>query len=160
MYRVGVHLVAALAMLMPPGMCVCQFVPSGKATADPLLTLPRTQPAPAHSRLGCSCESCRRGVAPADQPAADDHSRANRSDDGPTRPGPVNHQPGCPAATDGIPFGVAVPTVTVQADVDLVAVSRAGDPIIERLGSLVRTLSPPARAVSPPLFISHCALLI
>jgi hypothetical protein len=53
---------------------------------------------------------------------------------------------------------MVVPTVTVQAD--LVAAAGFFTPVEVAVVSPVRATPIPAPAYSPPLFISHCTLLI
>lgn len=156
MFRALVLLLILPTLLMPPGMCICQFVPIGEVPAAPT-SLSHRHPSVGHAadpRPDCTCDSCRRSRTADTAP--------ERKDDQPTRtpsgPGPGKHWPDCPAAVRDVPLNVAVPTVTVQADV--VATISFLTPIVEAVASPdhAARVSPPV--VSPPLFISHCALLI
>jgi hypothetical protein len=57
-----------------------------------------------------------------------------------------------------VPLNAAVPPIKAQAD--LVATANFFTPITETLVSRDRTQPVPSRTSSPPLFISHCTLLI
>ena len=141
-----------LLTMLPP-----MLMPLGTASA-PLPTSLTREFSAAHDaspRADCTCASCR--PATAALPIGSD-SQPSPSDDGPSRPGPGEHWPGCPAAADAVPFNVVVPTVTVQAE--LVAAAGFFTPVEVAVGSPVRATSVPSPAHSPPLFISHCTLVI
>lgn len=158
MLRALVLLLMLPPMLMPPGMCICQFVPTGTASAPPSASPVRELSAShdTNPRADCTCASCR-SQAGAALPA-DSDNQPSPGDDGPSRHEPGKHWPGCPAAADATPFNMVVPTVTVQAD--LVAAAGFFTPVVVAVVSPVRATPIPAPAYSPPLFISHCTLLI
>lgn len=157
MLRVLALLLMLPPTLLPPGMCVCQFVPLGKASAARQSPSHARGVSAAHAatpRPDCSCDSCR---SPSTERGAADDRPPPFSVESPADPGPGKHWPGCPAAVGAAPLDVVVTAVTAPADlvvlVDLfwpapgAAVSRTPVPMV--------TL----RAI-PPLYISHCALLI
>lgn len=158
MLRALVLLLMLPPMLLPPGMCVCQFVPVGTVPAPLSASRDRELSAShdANPRADCTCASCRSraGAAPSE---GGDNAPTPR-DDGPSRPEPGKHWPGCPAAADATPFNMVVPTVTVQAD--LAAATGFFTPVEVAVVPPVRATPVPAPAYSPPLFISHCTLLI
>lgn len=158
MLRALVLLLMLPPMLMPPGMCICQFVPVGTAS-NPLPASSSRELSASHDaspRADCTCASCRSQTGSALPTGSD--NQPTQSDDGPSRPGPGKHWPGCPAAADAAPFNMVVPAVTVQAD--LVAAAGFFTPVEVAVVSPVRPTPVPSPAHSPPLFISHCTLLI
>lgn len=157
MFRSLVTLLVALPMLMPPGMCICQFAPTGKVSAaPPSWAGQRPVGHTSNSRAECRCNSCREQVAAAGLPT-DGEDRPASPNEAPVGPG--QHAPGCPAAHGDVPTKMAASTaVTIPFDAhpqcffSLVAEPAA------RVGRGREGVSRPA--VSPPFFISHCTLLI
>lgn len=156
MFRAFVLLLMLPTMLMPPGMCVCRFVPIGKSSAGhfPALSsrsLLVTHDAPASS--DCACDSCRLRVVPnfpthpGDQPA---HS--------PSGPGPAKHWPGCPAEIGNLPFTLPAPSAVAQVNLD--AITDSPSLVVSVVSSHVRVAPLAPAFVSPPLFLSHCTLQI
>jgi hypothetical protein len=156
MFRAFVLLLMLPTMLMPPGMCVCRFVPIGKSSAGHFpahssRSLLATHDAPASS--DCACDSCRLRatlnfpILPGDQPA---HS--------PTGPGPAKHWPGCPAEIGELPLPLPAPTA--EALVALDAIADPPSSVVSVASSRVRVAPLAPDFVSPPLFLSHCALQI
>jgi len=142
-----------LPMLMPPGMCVCQFgichgVPSAPelAEADPAL-----EP---DARCCCASRAARDATIPAGSKALPilfaGGPKSHRL--------PGQHTPGCPASlgpvmarTAILAAPVAVPAVP-QVSMDFVSASSA-----EPLGT---TAHLPPSIVAPPLYLSHCTFVI
>ena len=153
MIRTLLLLLMVPSTFVPPGMCVCQFVPTGTASSA---RLPSVETATT-TRPDCKCDSCRTGTSSAD-PERDDHSNRQPAD-GPSGPGPTEHWPGCPAEVDAVPASMSAPTV-VTAQADLVATAEFYTPVAAATVPPVRTMPASSPAVSPPLFISHCTLLI
>lgn len=156
MFRALVLLLILPMLLMPPGMCICQFVPIGNVSAASVPAPPDRHPSVGHDsdpRPDCTCDSCCRARAAAVPERGDDQPTQPPSD-----PGPGKHLPGCPAAVGDVPLNAAVPPIKAQAD--LVATANFFTPITETLVSRDRTQPVPSRTSSPPLFISHCTLLI
>lgn len=155
MFRALVLLLILPPLLIPPGMCICQFVPIGKASAAPTPSPHASVGQAAGPRSDCTCDSCRRSRTAA---------VPERGDDRPTPPpgGPVpvpgKHWPGCPAVGGLAPLSTVVLPAPVQAD--LVLAPDFYTPIAESDIPLDRTAPASPPFSSPPLFISHCALLI
>ncbi len=152
MARVLVLLLILPPLLMPPGMCICQFTPV--ANASPVSTIPaERRSAASHTqspKKDCACDSCRsRGAV-----AGHDNELPPRE---PVR-GPTEHWPGCPAAADSLPLSLVLPTLTLEADFTFASefVTATG----EVANPVARILPLPPQTASPPLFISHCSLLI
>lgn len=164
MFRAVVAFLAGLPMLMPPGMCLCQFLPRGEEFTAP----PARQALSSGEVADASDETC-------DCRCGHRHQRANRDDSAPDeiktalrsaalsdceRPTshlPANHQPGCPAATGASPTKTPMAAVPAQTP-DLAAgvVTLLGD-----ADSCNRMCHEPMAApLAPPLFLSHCSLLI
>jgi hypothetical protein len=158
MFRAVVTLLVTLPMLMPPGMCICQFVPIGTTHAGPLPV--RTVSHDADAGRHCTCVTCQTREQ---DPSAGEQSRdcghpARPCGDGPSPPVPGKHWPGCPAALGTAPTKMVVAPATVPVDVGTGLCFT--DPLVGP-GILVRRVnSTPVPAISPPLYLSHCALLI
>ena len=147
MFRSVLTILVALPMLVPPGMCVCQFAPVGSESAGTSFQLEVRHTA---GRSDCHCESCRVRVA-------DDRGREAKPSDAPVAPGHGDHAPHCPAALGDLPTKMAVPAFAIHLDADVGFVSAVVEPIVIR--ARVRD-SVHLVMTSPPLFISHCALVI
>ncbi len=144
--------------LLPQGMCLCQFVPTGTPVASQSRS-PGREPTASHAapaRPDCSCDSCRSQRAATDSAEAVDRP-VTPPGDTPTDRGPGKHWPGCPAAVGDAPLGPTVPSVTVLPD--LVATPRFFAPTAPAVVSPGRIPSVTPSGV-PPLYISHCTLLI
>lgn len=154
MFRAVITFLVAVPMLMPPGMCICQFAPTGTTTAGTRTVAART-PAVGHSSSAgrnCRCDSCReQAPAPGGQESVPAGS--------PAHPEPGQHAPGCPALLGDTPTKMAAPALTLHLD---------ADPLPTFVSAVVETSRARGRdrdAVghadsSPPLFLSHCSLLI
>lgn len=156
MFRAFVLLLMLPTMLMPPGMCVCRFVPIGRSPAGhspaPESGSPLASQATPTSP-DCACDSCRLRATlnfptlPGDQPA---HS--------PTGPGPAKHWPGCPAEVGNLPFTPPAPNAAAQVNLD--AITHPPSLVVSVVSSHVRVAPLAPAFVSPPLFLSHCTLQI
>lgn len=157
MLRSVVTFLVAVPMLMPPGMCICQFAPTGKASAVTRSEVGQQRVGhTADSRTDCRCDSCRERAAAAGLPTGGEDGPSS-SDEAPFGPG--KHAPGCPAALGDVPTKMAASTVTIHLDTN--PVGCFVPPVVEPTASVGRgrvCVSHPA--ASPPLFISHCSLLI
>jgi hypothetical protein len=148
-------LVAVLPMLMPSGMCLCQW-----SSAGPTAT-PTGGVSPAAKPPGpvCGCHHCHKH----DGEAADDGDDTRVGTQRPGRvpdPGPCprDHRPDCPVVT-----GLSI-RVAVLADATAGYVCRPASAAEWACPptAAVTSRGPPGPAAVPssPLFISHCALLI
>ncbi len=158
MVRTVVTILVAVPLLMPPGMCLCQFAPAGHVFATTWAEATRQEHA-AHtpgSRPDCRCDSCRERAVGPDLPAG---SQGRPSPDGPPPSGPGKHPPGCPAALGDMPTKVSAPAVTIPFDANP---GPCFDSLVAGPTAPVRGAREgvSAQAASPPLFISHCSLLI
>lgn len=155
MLRALVLFLTLPTLLMPPGMCVCQFISFPQSSNPRVEPSPRSTYAshPTNPRSDCRCDSCLAHTASPPVGGTDEHPT-----DGPSRHSPGKHWPGCPAAVGAGPATVILPAVTVPADLD----TRVGIfvPVVECVVSPLRTTPVPSPALCPPLFISHCTLLI
>lgn len=156
MFRTLVTFLVALQMLMPPGMCICQFAPTGKGSAATRFESGQRQVShTADSRADCRCESCRE--RPAARLPSDGEDRPASPDEAPSGPG--KHAPGCPAAHGDVPTKTAASTtVTIPFDAHPLRFFSLAVVPAAPVGRAREGASRPA--VSPPLFISHCTLLI
>jgi hypothetical protein len=136
---------------MPPGMCLCQFAPAVPPAKSVVVT-PDEAAAVAPAEKTC----CKRCVRHADaEPAGP--SPAPRTAE-PLQPAPPTHAPDCPVITGLSPYtAVLADSVGVEwclpatVSADSVGAIDAGRTLVA---------AGPSPSLSPPLFISHCTLLI
>lgn len=133
MFRAAVTFLVALPLLMPPGMCICQFARLSRSHPSSLsFGMP---PAGTPTRAGCGQCSC----------FARSENHVHVEDDRPDAdldscPQPVSrHEPGCPAVNtvDWSKIGSSITTVDVQpAPTGSVPLSDlvAASPAFSRLG--------------------------
>lgn len=156
MFRTLVTALVSLQLLMPPGMCICQAAPLRSALASKSVASPEmglVSAAPGTHRASCQCESCR---TPSDRT---DRNESPESERTPNPPSPGKHAPGCPASLGDMPNkllapSAEAPTNVAQAFCDLLP------PASFSISVATLRDCPNDTAKSPPLFISHCALLI
>lgn len=154
--RIFLLLVLGLPMLMPPGMCVCQFAPcvGAESNSTPAFE-PRSASEPTEGKR-CCCD--RRLKAERDE--------ASRPDDPKPAPGrlplhdnqPADHGPNCPVVTGGSLVTAVLPVVALHlafADVGIytsLPTARAVRAVLsDRLSSY---------GTSPPVYLAHCSLVI
>jgi hypothetical protein len=142
-------------MLMPPGTCICRLVPGGGDSGGAVAVHGQPVLHTTKDSANCCCEGCR--TSKEDAYARHHDEQPTKPIDGPTQPAPEKHWPGCPAASDAIPLSVVVQPSTVPVDYVVEACYFTHS---ETVATLVRSIRVPTPVVSPPLFISHCALLI
>ncbi len=159
MFRLLLTILVGLPMLMPPGMCLCQFVPCGHASADET-RLPSSGEGAVNAVADSGgCGHCRSRSAQAKQEPGKPGNRENVPvEDSDPVPLPGQHAPGCPAALSAGTEKMALPTSQVQTllllaldCVGFTAASTNANIAVERVTSHVHSL---------PLFLSHCTLLI
>jgi hypothetical protein len=163
--RALVLLLVAPALLMPPGMCICQFVPCG-GIAEPASALPSSGSLRADARFtettACTCGSRHARSSAEKTPsgaACSSHDCGSGSSDNKNPcPLPGKQWPGCPAAV-----GSAVTKLSPPAS----ALFLAFDFSSVYVGLVTESVTPVSRVcltsvlpAATPLFVSHCALLI
>ncbi len=156
MLRMLVTALVSLQLLMPPGMCICQAAPLRSAFAATSAPGPEMRVRAADSgahRASCQCESCR---TQAERPDGDDPLNS----EGTPRPSsPGKHTPGCPATLGDMPNKLLVPSAEAPTDVAQAFCDLLPPAFFSFSVATLRDC-PNDTAKSPPLFISHCALLI
>lgn len=162
MFRLLLTFLVGLPMLMPPGMCLCQFLPCGRASADD-----KQQPTPGQVTVSSGGDAapscgCRRRQSDSEQAKQEpgkpggwenipvEHSSPDRL--------PGQHAPDCPAAFTTATERVALLTFQVQALACLAPVFVGVVPASVQSNTPVYGV--PSHVHSPPLFLSHCTLLI
>jgi hypothetical protein len=162
MLRSAVLLLVGLPMLMPPGMCICQFVPCESARPQTSTASEPVQTAQASPEVGSghSCRCKHRKAAQSPQPTGAEPSRAGQlvGRGGPTHHAPSDHSPLCPVyqAADKSKT-VATPPLIV-CDFAAEAID-APVVVTQTFGRRLHPLRSPALLVVP-LFVSHCSLVI
>lgn len=162
MFRVLLTILVGLPMLMPPGMCLCQFLPCGRASADesrpPSPGVQTVRPG-VDSVPSCGCGQRRSRSQQAQQepgkPGGWENIPADHSSPGPL---PGQHAPGCPAAMTAATDKVALPTSQVQKLLVLAADFFGFTPVSVKAAIPVERVT--SYPHSPPLFLSLCTLLI
>lgn len=158
MFKAAVTFLVGIQLLLPPGMCLCQFVLVDRAApVDLPLSTTTLQPSVTVTRIKCSCDSCFHRVVSAER--SDDIAALEVSPPRPIAPQPEKHLPGCPAELGDMPTKIAVPNVALQfddyeSDLPMDWAIESERPLV--LDFVQRTFA----SRSPPLFISHCTLLI
>lgn len=143
-------LVACVPLLLPPGICVCKAGQPVR-TSSPLEQVEaRTNPAPAAAKPGC-CS----------QPRCTAESRSSSLPPGDQSPAPPDdsHMPGCPASPSAEAAKWVEPTqsfTTVLPPLDVVAIRPVQ--VVASAAPLISTST--NWPSSPPLYLSHCSLVI
>lgn len=174
MLRVVFTVLVALPLLMPEGMCWCQLLPRrvvGLPPAGPSATSTRStlaDPGASEVVSRCACKRHRKDRTPDEEGVSAGslgascpcpHCPDRQQDQHP--PGPSGHLPGCPAVQSvpvvlqGIETGASAgKALLVWLFVDVL-------PGAELSGGPDRPLtSRSPHRPAPPLFLSHCPLLI
>lgn len=153
--RTLVSILTVLPLLMPPGMCVCQFVKPGTPPAGTGGDRgARLVPAPQHDGEQAKCHSCpchSKTSAVAARPGTVPGS-------GRPKPNDPAHEPGCPALKTVDHSKVAEQNHPV---IDPVVPASGG--VGSRIGAppaALPRLPEPAAVSSPPAYITFRALLI
>ena len=153
MLKAAITFLVGIQLLMPPGVCLCQFV-SVDHLQHSITTL---QPSATVTRSQCSCGSCLHRLVSTER--AEDAAVLEVSSPRPIAPQPEKHSPGCPAELGDMPTKIVSPGITLQSDeyesgFPLVWTSESTKPLVRDFERQTYT------AHFPPLFISHCTLLI
>lgn len=158
MLRGFVTLFVSLQLLMPSGMCICQFAPV--ANAFIVASLRSGENANHHvsvAQNNCRCPVCL-GDESSERVSTSTSPTSKSSQESPFIPRPAKHYPGCPAELGDMPTKIAVPTVTLEFD-DFEPV-RVLDWSIGSLHTSPKKYRLAFTLHSPPFFISDCTLLI
>ncbi len=158
MLRGLVTFLVSLQLLMPPGLCICQFAPhANEVNIANFRVGPIADQHTDEAVRSCCCTACLshgtsdRGTARSELPQKPFQEEQNA-------PKPANHFPGCPAELGDMPTKLAVSVVILELDdfegVFSVDWSNANNPVGREKARLDFTPH------SPPLFISHCTLVI
>lgn len=158
MLKAAVTFLVGIQLLLPPGMCLCQFV---SVDHYPVVYLQHSatnlEPSTTATRVKCSCESCLHRVVSTGR--AEDVAALEVSPPRPFAPQPEKHLPGCPAELGDMPTKITVPILALQFDqyeshFPLVWAIESERPHVRDYAQ--RTFT----SHSPPLFISNCTLVI
>lgn len=134
MLRALLPLLAVLPMLMPSGLCICQFAPSRVADSSA-------------SKLTTKAENC---------PCCASHSERESDSSEPGSP-TDDHCPNCPAVLGAATALPAAPVLTSDA---VAASPLITEPVVVATYSTNRFDTSFVCASAPPLFVYHCSLLI
>lgn len=148
MFRAFVAFLAALPLLLPPGMCICRFVPCADCSVPHEEHVTNSS---ADELTQCSKCSAHRA-----QPETSTGESATKNSPGHSH---QDHAPWCTAITgdaDRVATeSVSVPTEYVTVLNGYVANFEWATVVPSRSRDFVAASIP-----SPPLYVSHCALLI
>lgn len=148
-------LVASLPLLFPPGFCICKVGGGGVAPFGQAQVAGSQKIKPGLSKSGCC----------ANRDCTGDHAGrpASQPGESKSRPAPAprddSHLPGCPAAAGADWFKVVEPVQTPVHTLPPVAL------VPFRLLAVVSVAAPPITTFtnwpsSPPIYLSHCSLVI
>ena len=158
MVRIVATVLIGVQALLPPGMCLCPFVPS-VTHRQQLKTAPAIPLSAAHTdESRCSCPACvtaaRIETPPSGEPTAADLDAPHEHQPLPTPAAPCS---GCPVSVAGVSARAVILDASEQGP--LVTAVHFVAPVVEVV--LPRAARPPLTTpVAPPLFVRHCALLI
>lgn len=162
MLRVLLTILVGLPMLMPPGMCICQFVPCGRAATDETrlpLSADGAAMVGADSGPSCGCVHRRSRSQQAKQEFGKPGGLESIPVDPPSPwPLPGQHAPGCPAAMTAATEKVALPTFQVNTLLVLALDFVGFTPVSVEVNRPAERVT--IRPHSPPLFLAFCRLLI
>lgn len=158
MIRFVATILVAVQALLPPGMCLCQFVPLGgtaRPTSDPVFS-----PLVAHVEDdGCRCVACQKAApAAASRPHEQTETDCEAPHERDPLPTPASPCSGCPVVSAGPAARVALPSAPEQAQFDTAAPF-----VVSTVEGFSTRAARPALLVkpaAPPLFVRHCAFLI
>jgi hypothetical protein len=158
MVRTFIVLLVGLPLLMPPGMCVCQFVPCERSDVSAVTPSETDGTAP----TCCCARKARRERADARPDAsgltAGDSSVKGSARDRTPSPRPANHDAGCPAS-----LSVAFSKVSPANPLTVAAADRTGESVALPATPTLSFAMTDLAAEGPsalPLYLSHCTLLI
>lgn len=147
MTRAVVLLMFLPTLLMPPGVCICRVIVHVNKPVESIAFRSVNEQHPL--RPGCTCESCR---------ARFTQETGDRLP--PAEPMPGNHDehcPGCPLSMGAIPLTVQLPCFNYPIELNAIETTFNID---EFKVCPTREITPTLSSVDPPLFLSHCTLLI
>lgn len=147
MVRGIVLLLTALPMLMPPGMCVCQFVPRHN---DATCRDEKACDSAGDTSTWCKCSTHSEfsQVQPAGEPVATSSSGHV----------PHEHAPGCPAALGTTPNKMLATPVVLPSEFGVATAILVIAP--DKTNSLGHFRSESISHFDPPLFLTHCSLVL
>lgn len=155
MIRIVLSLLAALPMLMPPGICLCQAAPRNADQLQKQSVAAKVAP-PAPSQ--CCCTRHRKRTE-ATQYLASNLPAGRKSIQPDSTPSQQNeqHSPGCPAASDATSSKFVQRTVShflVVTSYDLLAI----EPCF--VAAAFQEPAPRDSSSSCPLYLINCSILI
>lgn len=160
MFRIVATILVGVQALLPPGMCLCQFVPSATHRQE-LRTAHAVPPATdTHTDDSCcSCPACRPAartdMSPSGEQTAADLDAPHEHHPLPTPASPCS---GCPVVAAGPLARAAILDAPERAP--LTYTVHFVTPLVEVV--LARADRPRLTTIPPdsPLFVRHCAFLI
>lgn len=147
-------LVACVPLLQPTGFCICKFaVNRGGSTRQATFS---THAGPSVASPCTACCNTSRCPEHASQAAAPQAGRTSQS----SQPAPTDerHMPGCPASNTAEASKWVEPTPPLPAD--LPPSEPVAFPHFKVVAVTLLTTPPPYRSSAPPLYLSHCSLVI
>ena len=163
MIRVWLTLLAVLPMLVPQGICLCQFLPCEQPASTPTAESTLSPVAAKTSSCSCSRHSSRGASSDRQGPGEGRQVHASIASAAPlpeerSSPLPHSHMPGCPALTAASARSAVLP---VWTPVGLLSVAEGFATAVRPHPDVTRALSHDLLLfTSTPIYLSHCALLI
>jgi hypothetical protein len=154
--RVLMAIVVGLPLLMPPGVCICQYLPCAHATPPEVRTA-GTAACETEKPSSCACLRHRTHGTRVNEHGDASAAAAAVADRETTCPGRHEHSPGCPVVANAhkvlpgasprlLAFAFASAELPAVIDLRSEGVKRAGATSVQPVGS--------------PIYLTFCALLI
>jgi hypothetical protein len=157
-FRALLAILVGLPMLMPPGMCLCEYLPCPDESSTTVDSVSVDENASAGQSTHCRCGHRRHCLSAAEQaPRVVKRSAGIGVRSAPV-PHPDKHHPGCPATIGPISVHASPRNTPVLMPIPMIAPEVAFSSVIASNFTVPvqDTSSPP----SNPHYIAYCSLLI
>jgi hypothetical protein len=157
-FRAVLAILVGLPMLMPPGMCLCEYLPCPDESSTIVDSLSVDENASECQSNHCRCGHRRHRPSAAEQPTRIVKTSAGIGVHSAPVPHSDKHHPGCPAAIGPISVQASPRNAPVLMPIPIIAPEVAFSSVI------ASNVNVPVQDTSPlPLnrrYIAHCSLLI
>lgn len=161
MVRFLVAFLVGLPLLMPPGVCICQFLPCAKAAANNT-RLPATRkvtPVLSEGRSSCNCHRHRVSVTIETANDGGDVTSTSAKQSDPLPNDRHQHAPGCPAAVQSADKSHFTGTPRLMLK-DVTGVMALLPLLVHRPGTVQSRPTISHRSADSPIFLTFCTLVI
>jgi hypothetical protein len=157
-FRALLAILVGLPMLMPPGMCLCEYLPCPDESSTIVDSVSVDENASECQSTHCRCGHRRHRPSAAQQPTRVVKRSAGIGVYSAPVPYSDRHHPGCPATIGPISVQASLRNTPVLMPIPMIAPEVAFSSVIDSnfTAPVQDTSSPP----SNPRYIAHCSLLI